>query len=919
MPRAKFSIGIDLGTTNCAMAFVALDQAASQTEVFSISQPESITAFVEAPTLPSFLYWPLEEEKFPSPEAKGDRWIPGRLARKRAAESPGRVAHSAKSWLCHHAVDRGAAFLPWRSDEIPPDKRISPIQASALLLEYLRAAWEARFGQEGYSFNDQEITITVPASFDAVAQALTLSAAKKAEFPASVRLLEEPQAAFYCWLENNQLVKGTLRPITGHALVIDIGGGTTDFSLFEITAQTTDSEPRIRRVAVSDHLLLGGDNIDLALAHNLEPRLGGQQLSPAQWNSLVARCRDLKEQCFSDQSRDVFPIAVPGRGSSLLGGTLSSQITRSEILSIVLDGFFPDCRLDSEPVHAQAGLREWALPYAADSAITRYLAVFLKGRPAIDTVLFNGGSLYPEVLRLRLLEQIGRWQNGAKPHMLINSEPSLAVARGAARFGKIIFQNSRRIEADAARSLYLEVHKKSDDHGKKTSPTLLCVLASDTPTEKEVEIADAGLELRLNRPVRFQTFYSTRRLEDKIGQLVPWNERDFHRLPSLQTIASLSGRKVEGGDRLSVNLTVRINELGLLRIACASVHPLIKETWPLEFNLRIDEAGDPSGNQIEMAGRFDPGVEPARLEAAKARLETIFSRPLGGRDKLTAAMLLKNLEQIFGKPKNEWNWVLIRSLWQALLENHPGRSLSIEHEETWLIIAGFFLRPGFGAAGDEGRIDDLWHLQSEGSAHQGKRIQQQEFILWRRVAGGLNRDRQERILLPQMPLLLAGKNVSAELVRLAGSLERIGMSQKITLVDLFLSAVRELASANRHGVPYLFALGLLLNRAPLYAGSAMVIPAEHVERAFEGLLEFEWIEPDLGEIQTLFLRAARVVDDPSIDLPRSLRQKIASKLEKWGVPPIRLARIRDFVPLAMTDRASLFGEALPPGLVVRSD
>src|SRR6516164_3734959 len=651
MARAKFSIGIDLGTTNCAMAYEALDEAPSRTEVFPISQLETARAFVEAFTLPSFLYLAPKQEidNLAGADAESNRWIPGRLARKKAAESPGRVAHSAKSWLCHHAVDRTAPFLPWRSDEIPPDKRISPIQASALLLGYLRAVWDARFGGAGHLFNDQEITVTVPASFDAAAQALTLDAARQAGFPEKVRLLEEPQAAFYCWLETNDLLGGALKQASGHVLVIDIGGGTTDLSLFEIVAQTGDSLPRIKRVAVSDHLLLGGDNIDLALAHNLEPRLSNEPLSPVQWNFLVARCRDLKEQCFSDQSIDIFPIAVPGRGSSLFGGTLSCRITRAEIESIVLDGFFPACTLDSQPARVQTALREWALPYAVDSAITRYLADFLRGRPPIQSVLFNGGSLHPEPLRRRLLEQIGRWQNGSKPQMLNNSEPSLAVARGAARFGKIVYDRSLRIEADAARSLYLEVHRRPDQHSKNPAPTLLCILAADAKTEEEFQIGDVSLELRLNRAVRFQTYYSTRRSEDKIGELVAWNERDFRRLPPLQTTAKLSGRSVEG-DRLPVTLKIYINELGLLRIACVSVNPSIRETWPLEFNLRAEDSEDSQKTLNEPVTRaaLDPGVEPARLESAQARILAVFSRPLDRRDKLTAANLFKSLERILG-------------------------------------------------------------------------------------------------------------------------------------------------------------------------------------------------------------------------------------------------------------------------------
>jgi molecular chaperone DnaK (HSP70) len=917
MARAKFSIGIDLGTTNCAMAFEPLEESRSRTEVFPIPQLETINVFIESSTLPSFLYLPPKEEiaGVASANAEREEWIPGRLARKKAAESPGSVAHSAKSWLCHHAVDRTAPFLPWRSDEIPPEKRISPIQASALLLEYLRAVWDARFGSGGLPFNDQEITITVPASFDAAAQTLTLEAASKAGFPEKVRLLEEPQAAFYCWLEDHDLAEAGLKKAANHVLVIDIGGGTTDFSLFQISNHTGDSLPKIKRVAVSDHLLLGGDNIDLALAHNVEPLLSNDPLSPAQWNFLVARCRDLKEQCFSDYSLNSFPVSVPGRGSSLLGGTLSCRIDRAAIESIVLEGFFPDCDLNSRPLRTQTGLREWALPYAADSAITRYLADFLRDRPPIDAVLFNGGSLHPEALRLRLIQQIGRWQRGAEPRMLYNSEPSLAVARGAARFGSIVYHRERRIEADSARSLYLEVHKTPNQDRKSTAPALLCILPPNAPTEEQFRIADVGLELRLNRAVRFQTYYSTRRPEDKIGEIVVWNEQDFVRLPPLQTTARLPGRSV-AGDRVPVTLTTLINELGLLRIACVSALPSSKETWPLEFNLRAGDQETPQQTQNEGVW-LDPGIEPSRLESTKSRIKAIFSRPVDPRDKLTAANLFKSLERILGMQKAEWNWVLNRVLWQALWDCYNERSRSVDHEEAWLILAGFFLRPGFGGDGDEARIDDLWHLRFSGIAHAGKRIQLQEFILWRRVAGGLNRERQESLLAPELLRLVEGKNAPAELVRLAGSLERIDLRQKTRLVDLFVSRTVELAAAKHHCAPYLSSLGLLLNRSPLYAGPEAVVSASNVERVLDSLSDFEWNEPDLGEVQTLFLRSARVVDNPEIDLPKSVRQRIASKLEKWGTPPVKIARIRSFVPIAATDRASLFGESLPPGLVLR--
>ncbi|MBV9877004.1 MAG: Hsp70 family protein [Verrucomicrobia bacterium] len=937
MPGPKFSIGIDLGTTNCAMALQALDGMNRSSAAFLIPQWESVTGFSELSALPSFLYLPTDQEAAQMTEqgATPGEWVPGRFARKKAGELPGRVVHSAKSWLCHHAVDRTAAFLPWRSDEIPVEKRISPIRASALLLEYLRVAWDAKFASEGIRFDEQEITVTVPASFDAAAQRLTLDAASEAGFPESVRLLEEPQAAFYRWLQQNRASEEILSGLPGngshHVLVIDIGGGTTDFSLFEIgpsslgygASHAQFALPQIKRIAVGDHLLLGGDNIDLALAHHIKSRLVTGELAPTQWNFLVASCRDLKERCLSDPTGDSFPVSIPGRGSSLLGGTLGGQIKRPEIESIVLDGFFPECDADAQPVRTQAGLREWALPYAADSAVTRYLAEFLRGRPPIDAILFNGGSLYPEMLRRRLQQRITHWQGGVEPRILHNSALDLAVALGAADFGGILHRQAQRIEAGAARAIYLEVHRRAAE--ESGAPALVCVLPRNAASEEEFQISESGLELRVNHPVRFQPYYSTRRSNDKAGSLVVWNDRDFFKMPPLQATARVVGRAPKD-NRIPVTLTARMNELGLLRVACVSADPAIRESWPLDFNLRMHPAGDEDtessfasvrSDRSEETTTVDLGFDPAKLDAARNRITTLFSRALDPRDKLTANNLLKSLEKILQLPKSEWNLRLIRDLWPALKESFSGRAESVEHEETWLILAGFLLRPGFGAEGDNTRINQVWQLQSEPFVYPGKRTQIQQYILWRRIAGGLNQERQEMILMPELPRLRSQKNLPPELVRLTGSLERIRSDTKTEVIELFLRSARQLAINKQHCAPYLVALGLLLNRALFYAGPDYVVPSVYVERAFEAFSDLDWSAPEFSEMQTLFLRAGRIMDAPEIDLPRALRDRIASKLEKSGVSRVKLAKLQTFVPVAGSERANLFGESLPPGLALR--
>ncbi len=915
MARAKFSIGIDLGTTNCAMGFQALDSGPPP-EVFLISQWDNLDRFSELSTLPAFLYLPAdhEVEQVAGRGTGSGEWIPGRFARTKAAETPGRVVHSAKSWLCHHAVDRSAPFLPWRSEEIPVEKRISPIRASALLLGYLRVVWNARFTGKQANFDEQEITITVPASFDAAAQRLTLDAAHEAGYPGTVRLLEEPQAAFYYWLEQHRNEFWNYLPKGGalYVLVIDIGGGTTDFSIFEINHQSGASLPQIKRIAVGDHLLLGGDNIDLAISHHLEPRLAKEGLSVTQWNYLAARCRDLKEQCLTHSSDEFFRVSIPSRGSSLLRGALSCQISRAEVGSIVLNGFFPECSAGDRPARTQAGLREWALPYAADSAVTRYLAEFLQGQPPIEAVLFNGGSLYPEQLRRRLQQQIARWQNGFEPTVLQNPALDLAVALGAASFGTIVHTRAPRIEAAAARAIYLEVQKRGADKEK----SLVCLLPRNAEAEQEFRISQTGFELRVNRPVRFQAFYSTRNPADKAGALVSWNDRDFHGLPPLQTAARITGRAPKDG-KLPVSLTARINELGLLRVACVSADPSVRESWPLEFDLRPHLSDDNRpADDGDNADLKRSGIPSAKLELARGRILTLFSRPLDPRDSLTAANLLKSLEKILELPKADWNLTLIRSLWPALSESLAHRSKSIEHEEAFLILAGFLLRPGFGAEGDAERMDELWKLYTAKLAFPGKRLQIQQFVLWRRVAGGLNPERQDSILLPEMSRFQTQKNIPAELVRMAGSLERIGLVHKAEIIQMFLHTARDLIAAKQYCASYLAALGLLLNRTPFYAGPETVVPPIQVERVFEALSGFDWSAPELIDLPAVFLRAGRISDDSAIDLPKTLREKIISKLEKSGIAAAKLKPLRTFLPVVGIERSSLFGESLPPGLIV---
>ena len=935
MVQRKFSIGIDLGTSNSVLAFSPLSGEGGS-EILSIPQWDRPTTVTEATTVPSFLYLP-EEAVAAQIRGRGPgsgAWVVGRLAQRKASETPGRVAKSAKSWLCHHAADRSAPFLPWGSDALAQQDKISPIFASALILSHLRAAWNAVFAGQGsdFAFDAQDITITVPASFDAAAQRLTLAAAQQAGFPDHVRLIEEPQAAFYCWLEQQAGRSDAWSAMRGpqtaarHVLVIDVGGGTSDFSLFELSRHGDGRKPGIKRVAVSDHILLGGDNIDLAIAHLLEPRVAaaGGGLSAGQWDQLVARCRSLKEKVLGCEGApdEVFTVSIPGRGSSLFAGSLSAQVTRAELEGLLLDGFFPDCRPTDRPRRALGAIKEWGLPYAFDGAITRHLAAFLRDRPAVDAVLLNGGSLHPPRLRDRLREQIGRWQEGRLPQMLENAQLDLAVARGAAYSGRLLRQRAGRIEAGAARTVFLEAHTKAASSGAEAARrSLVCVLPHGAASEQAFELADLDLRLRINTLVRFQVYTSTRHEANIAGDVVELVPEALHALPPLESVATLAQpASGETASTIPVALNARVNELGLLQVSCRSLAPDIAQSWPLEFNLRPHERKSAApAREPAPPAQTEPNVAPDALADAGRRIGAAFARSLGKGEKLTAPRLFQNLERCLGRSKGDWSGILLRDLWTNLEASVAGRALSAEHEEAWLILAGFLLRPGFGVPMDELRIDSLWRIRGEGLRFPGKRTKLQKYILWRRVAGGLSRERQEIVLTAENDKLRQQKSAPPELIRMAGSFERIGHELKAELVLRFIEAVAELASQKKHCAPYLAALGLLLNRTPFYAGAESIAPPALVERAYEAFRRFDWSDPEFAEAQVLFLRAARAIDDRRLDLTQSLRNQIADRLEKCGVAAVKAGRLRHVLPVERAERLSLYGEAVPPGLILSED
>lgn len=873
---SRFRIGIDLGTTNCALASIATD--APETTLLEIPQSVSEGATAAPATLPSFLYLP--------PGAT--QWNVGRWARTRSGEVPGRVVSSAKSWLVHHAADRRSPFLPLGTQDLAPADRLSPVGALSLLLRHLAEAWNTTHPDAPLAA--QEIAITVPASFDPAAQQLTLEAARDAGFPDSTILIEEPQAAFYAWMEKTDL------PDTGgntaHVLVVDIGGGTTDLSLFAITPGTP--LPKMQRIAVSDHLLLGGDNLDLALAHHLETQLApGSQLPPGSFAQLLARCREIKEDALGSDEDRTWPVAVASPGASLLKGTLRAEISTRDISRLVLEGFFPPVGPGEIPLRATAGLREMGLPYAKDPAITRHLADFLRDRPPVDFVLFNGGITKAPAIRARILENLTRWQPDRPPQVLANTDPDLAVARGAARFLHLrACGDAARIEAGAAHSYYIGL-----GHGRQ-----LCVLPLGAAPDAPHLASVAGLQALVGKPATFTLSRHARRPEDQPGAVV--SGEGFTELPALETIlVPPPGGKPSKNPGVSVKVRTTQRSTGLLRLELLCAEPALRwdAPWPLEFSLRKTE---PTASTATLSVRI-PGQADAVSRAAAA-MSAALDLPKRSGQKITANTVFAAGEKALALPKAAWTGGIVRELF----DQWPHRAESAAQEESWLQVAGFLLRPGCGVPGDDRRVATLTDLLTAPPAWPSGAVKIQRWIAARRIAAGLDPAQADALWADARAGWKESAPPPAEIALLAGSLESLPTDVRRAITTRLAAAIR----TQPQNPAYWKALGRLLSRVLFHGGAEQVLPPDLVVESWDTLRDVAISESLRPEAATAWLRAARMTGLRPLDVPRSCRHDIATQLRAWGLTDARRRVLEEIVPLVTADQTSLLGESPPPGL-----
>jgi molecular chaperone DnaK (HSP70) len=606
---SRFIVGIDLGTTNCALAHADTnDGETPQVLVQEIAQLVNPGEVAPRTLLPSFLFLPGEKD-FPAgstalPWDASPESVVGELARKRGAENPARLIASAKSWLLHAGVDRASPVLPWQAPEGVP--RRSPISASAAYISHLAKAWQhARVaaGEKKAMLSAQEVLVTVPASFDEEARELTLQAAAEAGLP-NVRLLEEPQAAFYAWLASQGDAWRERMKVGDLVLVCDVGGGTTDFSLIAVSEE--GGSLALRRVAVGDHILLGGDNMDLALARLLQQKLeaGGHKIDGWQLQQLWHQCRAAKERLFEDEALASQPVTVLGRGSKLVGGTIKAELTRDELLRVLVDGFFPLVDASARPQRARrVGLQEIGLPYAADAAITRHLARFLgdlaadsagqgvplrRGRSGLAApthVLFNGGVMKATALRARVVEAVNAWLvSDGLAALAVLDAPDLdhAVARGAAYYGLTRRGRGVRIRGGASRTYYIGIEAAMPAvPGMEAPLKALCVVPFGMEEGTEARIAGGEFGLVVGEPAEFRFLASTSRKQDEVGHLIEdWGD-DIDELHPLEVTLAWPGQEQA---LVPVRLESRVTEVGTLELWLVARDD--EHRWKLEWNIR---------------------------------------------------------------------------------------------------------------------------------------------------------------------------------------------------------------------------------------------------------------------------------------------------------------------------------------------
>ncbi|ELP9500184.1 MULTISPECIES: Hsp70 family protein [Vibrio] len=933
MASPRFLVGIDLGTTNTVVAYCEITDNLEQSEVslFDIDQLIGPGEVVRKPLLPSFRYHPAVGQISPSDltlpwenePVSGDisNVIVGEWARELGAKVEGRQVSSAKSWLSHQAVDRSSDILPWAGAQ-DVDK-VSPVIASASYLNHIRQAWNYRHPSN--KLEDQDVVVTVPASFDETARKLTLEAAQLAGLKKIV-LLEEPQAVCYDWYARHQQTAADKLKELPLILVCDVGGGTTDLSLIEASFSSQD-ELALDRIGVGEHLMLGGDNLDLALAHLAESRFNqSKKLTAASLTKLIQQTRKAKENLLSANAPEEVKITMLGSGSKLLGGTKSIGLSKQEVHQIALDGFFPLSDFSEVPDKRRSAVVEFGLPYVADPAVSKHVAEFLTTHQQVSRaalgieddkqnaipvgLLLNGGVFNSELVTERVTTLLSDWR-GAPVTVLDNPHPDWSVALGAVAFGKARRGAQLKIGGGAARSYFLHLQEKNK-MGKA-----LCLLAKGTEEGHEIRLSGRRFSLTLGEPVRFNLLTSTHdtltnNTAIQNGVMVDVDPDLFAPLPPYITTLEGEGAELQANqkERVEVQLACQLTEVGTLKMECVSAEDDSKR-WELEFEVRNKQTDD--SEQVKLH---------PKLNECKELIARLYSGNKKSAESKEIKTLAKDLEKKLGK-RDEWDFTTLRQLFDTFAQGRKRRRRSEQHEKNWLRLAGFALRPGFGDPTDSWRIEQVWGLYQQNIQFKNHQGWTDWWVFWRRIAGGLSQEQQETILADIAKYLHPGamKNPQSakaaqdmgyeSMVRLSASLEHLEVEDKVLLATWFLSKA---INHNQFEQAHWWAMGRLASRTPLYGSQHNVVPREQAEQWLPKLLEQNWQKEPMIAFAAVMI--CRKTGDRLFDISDDYREQVLAKLKQTKVPESWVSLVEEVKELSESESKRIFGDALPSGLTL---
>ncbi|WP_447470102.1 Hsp70 family protein [Vibrio harveyi] len=933
MASPRFLVGIDLGTTNTVVAYCEITDNLEQSEVslFDIDQLIGPGEVVRKPLLPSFRYHPAVGQISPSDltlpwenqPVSGDisNVIVGEWARELGAKVEGRQVSSAKSWLSHQAVDRSSDILPWAGAQ-DVDK-VSPVIASASYLNHIRQAWNYRHPSN--KLEDQDVVVTVPASFDETARKLTLEAAELAGLKKIV-LLEEPQAVCYDWYARHQQTAADELKELPLILVCDVGGGTTDLSLIEASFSSQD-ELALDRIGVGEHLMLGGDNLDLALAHLAESRFNqSKKLTAASLTKLIQQTRKAKENLLSASAPEEVKITMLGSGSKLLGGTKSIGLSKQEVHQIALDGFFPLSDFSEVPDKRRSAVVEFGLPYVADPAVSKHVAEFLTQHQQVSRaalgieddkqnaipvgLLLNGGVFNSELVTERVTTLLSDWR-GAPVTVLDNPHPDWSVALGAVAFGKARRGAQLKIGGGAARSYFLHLQEKNK-MGKA-----LCLLAKGTEEGHEIRLSGRRFSLTLGEPVRFNLLTSTHdtltnNTAIQNGVMVDVDPDLFAPLPPYITTLEGEGAELKANqkERVEVQLACQLTEVGTLKMECVSAEDDSRR-WELEFEVRNKQTDD--SEQVKLH---------PKLNECKELIARLYSGNKKSAESKEIKTLAKDLEKKLGK-RDEWDFTTLRQLFDTFAQGRKRRRRSEQHEKNWLRLAGFALRPGFGDPTDSWRIEQVWGLYQQNIQFKNHQGWTDWWVFWRRIAGGLSQEQQETILADIAKYLHPGamKNPQSakaaqdmgyeSMVRLSASLEHLEVEDKVLLATWFLSKA---INHNQFEQAHWWAMGRLASRTPLYGSQHNVIPREQAEQWLPKLLEQNWQKEPMIAFAAVMI--CRKTGDRLFDISDDYREQVLAKLKQSKVPESWVSLVEEVKELSESESKRIFGDALPSGLTL---